>query len=110
MRLQNIYDSIPNAIDRVVEEVLAKYEWVDVENEYKDSPAQRLSGADALRSRSGLSALSGGLGLFGYRESIAAQQSAAFGNNIFNNCHCCEPCRSCGNGWLGSTLGAGGWL
>ena len=35
MRLQNIYDSIPNAIDRVVEEVVAKYEWVDVENKYK---------------------------------------------------------------------------
>lgn len=35
MRLQNIYDSIPDAIDRVVEKVLAKYEWVDVANPYR---------------------------------------------------------------------------
>lgn len=108
MRLQNIYDSIPDAIDRVVEKVIAKYEWVGVENPYRDSPEVKaaISGLDLLRHQAGLSVLSGGLGLLGYRGSIAAQQSAAVGNN----CNCCRPCNSCGNGLFGTTLYAGGWL
>lgn len=35
MSVQYIYDLIPLAIDRAVEEVLAEYEWEDVENPYR---------------------------------------------------------------------------
>ena len=83
MSIQYIYDLIPLSIDRVVEEVLSEYEWADVENKYIDTPIQKPSGMDVLRSLGAQQAGLAGIGLFGFRESIAAQQGAAFGNNCY---------------------------